>query len=72
MCEVMQQLVRIEKSEKAKCYAAADFHLQMFYGQAALEAKRMQKFHGERCEECIQDSTREASMQDLTLDERAA
>jgi hypothetical protein len=56
MCEVMQQLVRTEEGEKAKCYTAADIHLQMLHGQYVLEAKRMQRLHGDICEDCLQEN----------------
>lgn len=58
MCEVMPELKRIEESEKANCNATTDFHLQMFYGQATLEARRMQKVHRDRCEQWMQEILR--------------
>jgi hypothetical protein len=54
MCDSMRTLQRNEEEQKAKCYGEADADLRVLYGQYLLDSRRMQRFHGDRCEECLQ------------------
>jgi hypothetical protein len=58
MCGTMAELYAAERSALAELKTTDDRHLQMLYGQWALEAQRMQRFHAERCEECRKDGVK--------------
>jgi hypothetical protein len=58
MCDTMRTLQRNEEEQRVKCYGEADPHLQALHGQYALDAMRVQRFHGDLCEECLQEKLR--------------
>jgi hypothetical protein len=52
-CETMQELKDAESNARGLCRASKDDdHLQMLYGEWALEAKRMQRIHWDSCYDC--------------------
>ena len=51
-CREMAELEFAEKLARAMCKKSESDHIQMIYGQWALDAVRVQRVHFELCETC--------------------
>ena len=51
-CEVMSALKLYENEARIRLRESKEFELQMLFGQACLEAKRLQTNHWNHCEIC--------------------
>jgi signal recognition particle GTPase len=64
MCEIMDELKKVENRARKDCNASDVFELQAVHGQTSLSAQQMQTFHAKLCSECIDEAHSESSMEE--------
>lgn len=58
MCRILTQMKEAESDARRWCNADEDDHLQILYGQWALEAVRMQHIHADLCQVCMDQESK--------------